>query len=306
MGQAAVQAAVRIAVTPGDPAGIGPELVERLLADPGRLGGAQVRLVSGGPADGPAAGGVPAGRPSAEGGARALGDLREALRLAAAGEVDAVVFAPLNKSSLHLAGMAEPDELQWMEGVLGVRGASEVNVLPELTTSRVTSHVALADVAAGVVAETVVERGLLLDAVLRGSQHDGSGQHEAPRIAVCALNPHAGESGRFGREEIEVIAPAVAELRERGVDATGPFPCDTVFVRARRGEFDGVLTMYHDQGQIAMKLLGFDRGVTLAGGLPFPVCTPAHGTAFDLVGTGRADLGALAAAFDLARRLAAR
>ena len=293
------QTPVRIAITPGDPAGIGPELVERLLADPDRLGGAQVRLVS----HGPPAGGVPVGRPSAQGGAKALGDLREALRLATAGEVDAVVFAPLNKSSLHLAGMAEPDELQWMEGVLGVRGASEVNVLPELTTSRVTSHVALADVAAGVVGETVVARGLLLDAVLRGSR---DGDAAAPRIAVCALNPHAGEGGRFGREEIEVIAPAVQVLRERGVDAAGPFPCDTVFVRARRGEFDGVLTMYHDQGQIAMKLMGFDRGVTLAGGLPFPVCTPAHGTAFDLVGTGRADLGALAAAFDLARRLAVR
>jgi len=283
----------RIAITPGDPAGIGPELVERLLADPARLGGAQVRLIGGGPT------GAPAGRPSAAGGAKALGDLREALRLAAAGEVDAVVFAPLNKSSLHLAGMAEPDELQWMEGVLGVRGASEVNVLPELTTSRVTSHVALSEVAAGVTRQVVVERGLLLDAVLRGAGH------AAPRLAVCALNPHAGESGRFGREEIEVIAPAVQVLRERGVDAAGPFPCDTVFVRARRGEFDGVLTMYHDQGQIAMKLMGFDRGVTLAGGLPFPVCTPAHGTAFDLVGTGRADLGALAAALDLARRLAA-
>jgi len=295
-----VDQAVQIAITPGDPAGIGPELVDRLLAQPALLGGAQVRLVSGGTAAGPTAGAVPPGRPSEEGGAAALADLREALRLAAAGEVDAVVFAPLNKSSLHLAGMREPDELQWMEGVLGVRGASEVNVLPELTTSRVTSHVALSEVAAGVTREVVVERGLLLDAVLRGAGH------AAPRLAVCALNPHAGESGRFGREEIEVIGPAVEELRARGVDAAGPFPCDTVFVRARAGAFDGVLTMYHDQGQIAMKLLGFDRGVTMAGGLPFPVCTPAHGTAFDLVGTGRADLGALAAAVDLARRLAER
>ena len=123
---------------------------------------------------------------------------------------------------------------------------------------------------------------------------------EQPRIGVCALNPHAGESGKFGRHEIELITPAVEELQRRGVDATGPFPSDTIFLKARDGAFDGVLTMYHDQGQIAVKLLGFDRGVTMAGGLSVPVCTPAHGTAFDVVGKRVASTGAYEHAFRVA------
>jgi 4-hydroxythreonine-4-phosphate dehydrogenase len=129
---------------------------------------------------------------------------------------------------------------------------------------------------------------------------------EPPRIAVAGLNPHAGDGGNFGREEIDVIAPAVQRARERGVPAEGPFPADTVFVRARGGAFDAVLTMYHDQGQIAMKLMGFDRGVTVLGGFPFPICTPAHGTAYDIAGQGVANLGATRAALLLAVEMALR
>jgi 4-hydroxythreonine-4-phosphate dehydrogenase len=121
---------------------------------------------------------------------------------------------------------------------------------------------------------------------------------------VCALNPHAGESGRFGHHEIDIIAPAVGELQAEGVDAAGPFPSDTIFLR--REEFDGILTMYHDQGQIAMKLIGFDGGVTMAGGLRVPICTPAHGTAFDLVGRRAANTGSIRNAFDLTARIGAR
>ena len=129
---------------------------------------------------------------------------------------------------------------------------------------------------------------------------------ETPRIAVAGLNPHAGDGGNFGREEIDVIAPAVQRAVEKGFNASGPYPADTVYVRARNGEFDAVLSMYHDQGQIAMKLMGFDRGVTMMGGFPFPICTPAHGTAYDIAGRGIANLGASKAAVLLAARMAKR
>src|SRR4029078_2295274 len=125
-----------------------------------------------------------------------------------------------------------------------------------------------------------------------------------PRIAVAGYNPHAGDSGNFGREEIDVIEPVVAAAKKNGIAAEGPFPADTVFLRAKSGAFDAVLTMYHDQGQIAMKLMGFDRGVTLLGGFPFPICTPAHGTAYDIAGQGIASVGASHAALLLAAGMA--
>ena len=121
-----------------------------------------------------------------------------------------------------------------------------------------------------------------------------------PRLSVAALNPHAGDNGNFGMEEIEVITPAVQHLQNEQVNVDGPWPSDTVFLKAKAGEVDGIITMYHDQGQIALKLMGFDRGVTVQGGIPFPVTTPAHGTAFDIAGTGTADVKAMVAAFDVA------
>jgi 4-hydroxythreonine-4-phosphate dehydrogenase len=127
-----------------------------------------------------------------------------------------------------------------------------------------------------------------------------------PRIAVAGLNPHAGDGGNFGREEIDVIAPVVEAGKQDGICVEGPFPADTVFLRAKNGAFDAVLTMYHDQGQIAMKLMGFDRGVTLLGGFPFPICTPAHGTAYDIAGRGIASVGATRAALLLAADMAMR
>jgi 4-hydroxythreonine-4-phosphate dehydrogenase len=123
---------------------------------------------------------------------------------------------------------------------------------------------------------------------------------------VAALNPHGGEGGTMGREEIEVIAPAVEAARKEGIDAVGPFPADTIFVAARRGDYDAVVTMYHDQGQIAMKLMGFDRGVTVLGGLPVPIGTCAHGTAYDIVGKKSANPVPLLNAFNLVARMAAR
>ncbi|MGO2663890.1 4-hydroxythreonine-4-phosphate dehydrogenase PdxA, partial [Mycetocola reblochoni] len=273
----------RVAVTLGDPAGVGPELAVRLLAvdsnraaadiivvatraeldraqaeagvtvpvsDDGAPG--TVRLVDGldEPGDD-----VPLREVSEAAGRVTLSRLERALDLARAGEVEAIVFAPLNKTSLHLAGMHEEDELRWFARELGHDGVtSELNILGQLWTARVTSHIPHGEVAPHITTDAVTRSLGLLHEVLRDT---GISQ---PRIGVAALNPHNGENGLFGRQEIDEIAPAVEAAAARGWNVRGPFPADTIFLR--RDEFDGILTMYHDQGQIAMKLLGFDGGVT--------------------------------------------
>jgi 4-hydroxythreonine-4-phosphate dehydrogenase len=173
-----------------------------------------------------------------------------------------------------------------------------MNVLDNLWMSRVTSHVSLRTALDQITPERIDEAITLADRTMRGAGFD------APRIAVAALNPHGGENGLFGSEEIEIIAPAVARAVEHGILCRGPFPSDTVFLKAFAGDYDGVLTMYHDQGQIATKLKGFNRGVTVTGGLRTVFTTPAHGTAFDIVGKGVATTGALEAAVRLCARLA--
>jgi 4-hydroxythreonine-4-phosphate dehydrogenase len=174
-----------------------------------------------------------------------------------------------------------------------------MNVLDGLWMSRVTSHVALRTALDQITAARIDAALALADATMRGAGI------ATPRIAVAALNPHAGESGLFGREEIDVIAPAVAASAARGIACSGPHPADTVFLKAFAGEFDGVLSMYHDQGQIATKLKGFNRGVTVTAGLRTVFTTPAHGTAFDIAGKGAASTGALEQAIGLCARLAA-
>lgn len=321
----------------GDPAGIGPELIARLLADPATCEQADILLI----ADrdewrrGMQVAGVelsleetdvaafaegaprlyqwqlpekPAfqrGVATAEGGCYSLGTLALALELAQAGQADAILFGPLNKSSLHAAGMAHNDELHWFAEQLDYHGNfCEFNVLDGLWTSRVTSHVALKDVPAMITQPSV---GAAIDLIDQALRRAGM---ERPRIAVCGLNPHNGDNGAFGREEIDVIAPAVAAARERGVNAQGPFPADTIFLKVQGGpaqrQFDAIVTMYHDQGQIGIKLMGFSRGVTVQGGLPVPIATPAHGTAFDITQQGRADPGATQQAFQIACRMGAQ
>jgi 4-hydroxythreonine-4-phosphate dehydrogenase len=229
----------------------------------------------------------------------ALQALSTATVLAREGLVQGIVFAPLNKHSLRLAGMQEEDELRYMQGLFGVQGFTcEFNITDQLWTSRVTSHVPLRDVAELVTQEAVADAVHIIDAALRRA---GIAR---PRIAVSGLNPHAGDGGSIGREEIEVIAPAVERLRRDGLEASGPWSPDTVFIAARRGDFDAVVSMYHDQGQIAMKLMGFERGVTLHGGLPVPVATSASGSAFDIAGQGLARIDGLQHAFDLCVRMA--
>ncbi len=308
-----------VALAMGDPAGISPELTARLAAhaESRRLArivvigdrrlydeGARIAAVQAAPEAfvdlancDPA--GIETGRPSRTGGASALQNYRHALQMVQAGEAKAVCFTPFNKQSMRMADPSYDDEIRYTASVLGFRGAAtEFNVLEGLWNARVTSHVPLAQVPSSLSVAAIVAAIELTDRALREAGF------QAPRIGVAALNPHAGDGGNFGREEIDVIEPAVRKAQAMGLPAQGPFPADTVFVRAQAGQFDAVLTMFHDQGQIAMKLLGFDRGVTLLGGFPFPICTPAHGTAYDIAGKGIARIGAAAAALALAAKMA--
>ncbi|MBS0455311.1 MAG: 4-hydroxythreonine-4-phosphate dehydrogenase PdxA [Proteobacteria bacterium] len=227
----------------------------------------------------------------------------EALQLACDGvrrkKVDGIVFAPFNKHSLRLGGLTQEDELRHMQERLDVHGfVCEFNITGKLWTSRVTSHVPLRDVASLITGPAIHDAVHIIDDALRGAGV------AAPRIAVSGLNPHAGDGGSIGREEIEVIEPAVLALQGQGIDARGPYSPDTVFIGARRGDFDAVVSMYHDQGQIAMKLMGFEQGVTLHGGLPVPVATSASGSAFDIAGKGVANVEGLQRAFELCVRMA--
>ena len=222
------------------------------------------------------------------------------VELALAGRIDGITFAPLNKAALHAGGWCFNDEHQLFAHLTGHRGHfGEMNVLDGLWMSRVTSHVALRTALEQITGARIGEALALADSTMRGAGIAN------PRIGVAALNPHAGENGLFGREEIDVIAPAVARAAAANIDCRGPFSADTIFLKAFNGEFDGVLTMYHDQGQIATKLKGFNRGVTVTAGLATVFTTPAHGTAFDIVGKGCANTGALEQAVRLAARLAA-
>lgn len=323
-----------IAILLGDPAGIGPELVAKLLSDETVRGAAEVLLIGdkreveegmrvagcifeyetvSSPRDlefnhipllfdvnGTDDAAFRRREASIAGGRYCLKTLKLALEATKSGETDAIMFAPLNKSSLHMAGMSCADELHWFTEQIGHRGPfCEFNVMDGLWTSRVTSHVALKEVSALVTTSGVAQAIGLIDTAVRQSGVD------RPRIAVCGLNPHCGDQGNFGREEIDIIAPAVTYARAQGVDVEGPFPADTIFLKVQGDlrQYDAVVTMYHDQGQIAIKLMGFSRGVTIMGGLPIPITTPAHGTAFDIAGKGIANVGATRAAFEMACRL---
>ncbi|KAI1265868.1 4-hydroxythreonine-4-phosphate dehydrogenase [Xylariaceae sp. FL1019] len=319
----------RIAVTMGDPSGVGPELAAKLLSNTANLERADIVLLAdqselqAGIAD---AGGVSValsegaagphgvqvlddgtaseyrserGEVSKDSGARCIYQLKRALKLVQAGEIDAIVFTPLNKSSLKKAGMTEEDELRWFANQLNYTGkTSEINIAGPLWTGRVTSHIGIEEVAERITTDNTLQAIELLN---RLRWESGI---ESPRLGVCALNPHNGENGAFGMQEITAIRPAVELARRKGINVQGPFPCDTIFLK--REHFDGICTMYHDQGQIAMKLLSFDGGVTVQGGLPIPVATPAHGTAFDIAGKNLASVTSTQNAFDIAVTMAER
>lgn len=322
----------RIGIIPGDPSGVGPELIAKILAAEGVREAADIVLIGDGHvwAQGAAQAGLPLdlvpvtedrvggsqgvvwlpldtiapeeieiAKVTEAGGRCSLRCLDKALDLAQAGAIDGILFGPFNKAALTAAGMNAEDEHRYIAQYLGFEGHhGELNVLDDLMTTRVTSHIGLREVAENITADGVAKAiGLAEDTLVRAGK-------ARPRIAVAALNPHAGDNGKFGREEIDILEPVIRAARDRQKDVTGPWPSDTIFLKAMRGEVDAVVTMYHDQGQIAIKLLGFERGVTVAGGLPIPITTPAHGTAFDIAGQNRANPGATRAAFDLLVRMA--
>ncbi len=320
----------RIGLTLGDPSGIGPELVAKVLdgcafpadveiivigdgkiltnggaaagvtcALPGVTGPDDASIEAGRPVllQFPAVGAdpIPVGEVSEAAGRSAFETLQYTIGLARSGRIDGFVYAPLNKQALHLAGCPYSSELEFFKSAFDCpAGENELNVLDGIWTTRVTSHIPLADVAAAITRERVLATIRYIDDVLKKAGR------AMPRLAVTALNPHAGENGLFGREEIDVILPAIEDARRLGVTADGPFPADTVFLRVRDGSYDGVVSMYHDQGQIAMKLIGFERGVTVAAGMPVPIATPAHGTAHDIAGRGIANTGAITEAIRVA------
>ncbi|ARP95605.1 4-hydroxythreonine-4-phosphate dehydrogenase PdxA [Bordetella genomosp. 13] len=237
---------------------------------------------------------LPAGKVNAAAGAAAYGYLCAAIDDARSDALRAIVTAPLNKHSMHLAGIDQPGHTEILAEKSGTADYAMMLANDELRVLLVTIHVALSEVPARITQAAEVRAIRLAD---RACRQMGIVR---PRIAVAGLNPHAGEDGKFGREDLDVIAPAIEQARAEGLDVSGPWPGDTIFMRARRGEFDIVVAQYHDQGLIPVKYLGVDHGVNVTVGLPFVRTSVDHGTAFDIAWKGVADHASLVAAFDLA------
>lgn len=282
-----------IAITLGDPAGIGPEVAARAAADPSVLEVCEPRLY------GPPHGAVfPPGQLSASAGLAAYDAVVRAVRDAQSGSVDAIATAPVNKEALRLAGLPWAGHTDLLAHLTGSSHVAMLFHADALKVVLATIHIPLADVPRALTRESLEAT---IDVTARAMPAFGI---DAPRIAVAGLNPHAGEHGLFGREEIETIIPVVSACRKRGLVISGPFPADTLFNRAARGEFDVVVACYHDQGLIPVKLLAFGRAVNVTIGLPIIRTSVDHGTAFDIAGRGAADAGSMIAAVRLAARLA--
>lgn len=272
-----------LAVTCGDPRGIGPEVLDKALATPLD---AEIRLV-GKRETGYVVAETEAGRIAGEA-------ITEAARLALAGEVDAIVTGPVHKQALHAAGFRYPGVTEFLAHLAGDVPVAMMLATGTLRVVLVTTHLALRDVPAAVTTARIVAAGRITADALR--RWWGIAR---PRLAVCALNPHAGDGGLFGDEDDRVLRPAAREL-----DAAGPLPADTVFVKALRGDFDAVLAPYHDVGMTAVKVAGFGSGVNVTLGLPFVRTAPDHGTALDIAGKDAADPRSMRAALELAVTLA--
>ena len=283
----------RIAITEGDPAGIGPEIARRAAADPRVLDTCEPVLYGAAPGAT-----FDPGVLSAEAGKAAYEAICRATSDAVRGDVAAIATAPINKEALRLAGYPWNGHTDLLAHLTGAPHVAMMFHSDALRVVLATVHVALADVPR-LLTQSTLERTIALTA-----QELPRFDKIAPRIAVAGLNPHAGEHGLFGREEADVITPAIESCRAHGIDVSGPFPADTVFVRACRGDFDVVVACYHDQGLIPVKLLAFGQAVNVTLGLPFIRTSVDHGTAFDIAGKGIADPESMIAAVLLAARLA--
>jgi 4-hydroxythreonine-4-phosphate dehydrogenase len=283
----------RIAITAGDPAGIGPEIAERAAADP------RVRVVCDPIVYGPAPSvRVTPGVLSAEAGRAAYDIIVRAVDDARSGAVDGIATAPVNKEAFRLAGLPWHGHTDLLAHLTSSPHVAMMFDSDALRVVLATVHVPLADV------PRLLTAALMEQTIALTARELPSFGVAKPRIAVAGLNPHAGEHGLFGREEADAIAPAIEACRARGIDVSGPFPGDTVFVRARRREFDVVVACYHDQGLIPVKLVAFGQAVNVTLGLPIVRTSVDHGTAFDIAGKGVADYGSMMAAVLLAAKLA--
>lgn len=324
-----------VAMVLGDPAGVGPELVAKLLAQPAYRQKANVLLIADKAelhkgmeiaqtqfdyeeitaerlASYHFTEGVPAlihhkcshpapfeyGKVTEQSGVYILETLKIAVDLAQAGYVQSICFAPLNKQAMHKGGLKYRDELHWFAEQTNFHDfVCELNVVDNIWAGRVTSHIPFKDIVPNLSVKAVVDCVRLLHKALTQAGVNN------PKIAVQALNPHGGEGGVFGDEEITIITPGIEKAREYGIDVYGPFPGDTTMREVERLKIDGVVSMYHDQFSTALKLLGFERGVTVQGGIPIPITTANHGTAFDLHGKNVAIPTAFEAAFNIAVRM---
>ena len=279
-----------IGLVAGDPAGVGPELLAETLRHPPE--GVLLEVIGDPSPRTP-------GQPDQRGSEQAIASLEEAARRALGGDLDAVVTGPVNKRHLHEAGFVFPGQTEFFAARAGVKNFAMLLTGGPLTVALVTAHVPLREVPDLLTTVEIVRvGGLLADFLKRRGI-------AAPRIAVAGLNPHAGEQGDLGDEEGRIIEPAIPllEASRPGVSFAGPFSPDTIFWRAANGEFDGVLCMYHDQGLIPLKLLGFHNGVNVTLGLPFVRTSPDHGTAYEIAGTGRARPESFLTAVHLAAEL---
>lgn len=328
-----------LAVSLGDPAGVGPELIAEAWARRGAERLPPFFVVGGGAAIGAAArarglsvpvvpisdpseaaaifaralpvlglvdGADPSyrpGQPDREGASLAMASLAAAVRLAVAGAAAGLVTGPIAKSRLAEIGFTQPGQTEFVAEACGLAAQDAVMMLagPSLRTVPLTIHVALAEVPALLSAGLIEHRARIVAAAL---QRDFG--IARPRLAIAGLNPHASEDGRFGDEEQRIIAPAIAALQARGVDASGPHPADALFAPHSRDGYDAALCMYHDQALIPIKALDFDEGVNVTLGLPVVRTSPDHGTAFAIAGTGRASAGATIAAIRMAGQCAGR
>lgn len=279
-----------LAVTLGDPAGIGPEIIAAASAQRDALGLPAFRVVG-------EAGECRPGVPDRVSAMVALDALREAAELVRRGECSGIVTGPVAKSAIAAIDPDFVGQTEYFADATDTPRDKAVMLLagPSLRTVPMTVHCALADVPGRLSQRLIVERTRI---VARAMQKDFG--IRAPRIAIAGLNPHAGEDGRMGREEIEIIAPAIAQLREEGIDATGPHPADTLFAPHKRGSYDVAIAMYHDQALVPIKALDFDEGVNVTLGLPIVRTSPDHGTAFDIAGKGIARPDAMIAAIRMA------
>ena len=289
---------MRLAITLGDPRGIGPEIVDKALRDPAVCGRAEFVLV------GPDGAGVAVhesvgdwtpGQPAARAGQIAGAAIERAVELAMSGRVDGMVTAPIDKAALLAGGYDFPGHTEMLAHLTGSHVAMML-ASDRLRVVLATTHIALRDVARSVTRMAILDAATTTRAGLTAWFGIAT-----PRIALCALNPHAGDGGRFGQEDDDILAPAAREA-----NISGPYPADTVFVRAMRGEFDAVIAPYHDVGMTAIKVASFGHAVNVTLGLPFPRTSPDHGTALDIAGRGIADAGSLVNAIrvcaDIVRR----